>query len=961
MWVHQMTRPLTGSAVLAIALFILIGMVIGVGVLALSGDDSPVNQSSSGTFTLDAETHTITDPNDPGFNACYVVGQESARDYLQLVNSTDASTVTIGAVSPGVPGPGSQITSMSFQPGTAVLFGVDRGAQLGTLDLDTGEFTASPSSFGIADGPQGAYLLNNVDGIEFDPFDGTLYAVHSRPNNLDLLFKVDPATGERIAHAFGPDQDYIVIQDTAGAPGNDDIDAIAISPDDGELYGMARRPGASDNLISINLTTGASTLIGPVGVNNLEGMSFDMDGNLYATSTSAGGSGAGNTLYALDIDTGLATLIGHLDLSKYEAIACGMGGPSALSADLGIDKTANRSAVPQGDHVSFDVTVTNHGPDDTDNVEVEDTLPEGLTYVSSTTTQGTYDHTTGSWSVGALANQSSATLTIIAEATGEVGSSQVNTANITASDVDDPNPGNDSAFAVVTITDIDQADLSLTKVVDDLVPPPGGTLNYTISVTNIGPQDATGVTVEDDFPEGLNILDQMASHGSYNVSTGIWEIGDLPVDDTATLVLTAEVTASAGTTLTNTAEIIESQPEDPTLDDRFGNATVTVTAADLAVTKTVSDENPTVGDIVDFTMTVENLGPSTATNIVAVDELPDGLEYVDHEVSQIVYDPESGIWTVGDLPTGMNATLTIQAIVSTSDEVENTVEITLSDQYDPDLSNNIATVVVTPTAVEEAADLSITKTVDETEPVFGETVTFTLTVTNHGPDDATNVTAIDTLPEGLTFVDATPSGDYDAETGIWTIGSLAVDETVTLTIQAEVATLESVENIAAIHSSDQLDPNLDNNTDSVVLNPVETCIGGFELLKMHVDGPVQYGDRVHVLYGIENICETDTQEVQLLVNGVVVDSNVHTLDQFERIGMGDHVGDRVWLVWSDAVSSEDGWVTFEVRTNDSSLNETLQVFGTGDREYRDGDRPIDDDRRERSRSDTDTPQATTRP
>lgn len=647
----MVNRGLT-SVFLAISVFIFFGLLLGAGVLALGGDTYVSSDSNDLSTTDEVETSMITDPSAAGFNACYVVGQEAARDYLQLLNVTDATTETIGPVSPDIPGPGEQITDMAFQPGTATLFAVADGEQLGTLDLDTGEFTALPSSFGIADGPAGAYLLNNVDGLTFDPIDGTLYAVHARPNNLDLLFKVDPSTGERVEHGFGPGTDYVMIQDTEGAPGNDDIDALAIDPTDGQMYAMANRPGASDNLIAVDKVTGDTTFVGPVGVNNLEGMSFHMDGTLYATSTSAGGSGAGNSLYSLDTETGEATLIGHLDLSKYEAIACGLGGPGEESADLELDKVANRTAVPQGEHVSFDVTITNLGQDDTTNVSVEDVLPDGLTYVSNTTTQGTYDHTTGQWTVGSLANQSAATLTLVTEATGEVGSYQNNTANITASDVDDPNPGNDQASATVIITEVNQADLSLTKVVDDLAPAPGGTVNYTISVSNIGPQNATNVTVFDEFPEGLEITDWVVSHGSYNATTGNWSIGELDVNTTATLVLTANVTVEAETTLTNTAEITWSEPDDPTLDDRFGNATVTVTAADLAVSKTVSDETPTVGDTVEFTMVVENLGPSTATGVVAVDELPEGLSYIDHDVDQIVYDNETGIWTVGDLPSG---------------------------------------------------------------------------------------------------------------------------------------------------------------------------------------------------------------------------------------------------------------------------------------------------------------------
>ena len=82
-----------------------------------------------------------------------------------------------------------------------------------------------------------------------------------------------------------------------------------------------------------------------------------------------------------------------------------------------------------------------------------------------------------------------------------------------------------------------------------------------------------------------------------------------------------------------------------------------------------------------------------------------------------------------------------------------------------------------------ATDLAITKIVDNGTPDEGDTVTFTVTVTNNGPAQATNVSIDDVLPADLTAGTITPSqGCFTAPT--WTIGTLANGVSATLTIQA---------------------------------------------------------------------------------------------------------------------------------------------------------------------------------
>lgn len=233
--------------------------------------------------------------------------------------------------------------------------------------------------------------------------------------------------------------------------------------------------------------------------------------------------------------------------------------------------------------------------------------------------------------------------------------------------------------------------------------------------------------------------------------------------------------------------------------------------ADISLTKTVDNPTPSALDNVVYTVTVTNDGPDDGTGLEVTDQLPAGLVYVSDD-SGGTYDPGTGLWQVGTLAANASTALNITAQVQFAGPYDNVAELTAANELDPDSTpgNNDPTeddqdnALITPTTF---ADLSLTKTVDNAEPLIGDNVTFTLTLTNDGPLDATGVSVEDLLPSGLQYVSDVPSvGAYDAGTGLWTVGALANGASATLAITAQVLPSGDYGNTAQVETSDFPDP-----------------------------------------------------------------------------------------------------------------------------------------------------------
>jgi uncharacterized repeat protein (TIGR01451 family)/CSLREA domain-containing protein len=487
-------------------------------------------------------------------------------------------------------------------------------------------------------------------------------------------------------------------------------------------------------------------------------------------------------------------------------------------ADVNITKTDGLTEATPGTSHTYTVTVTNPGNHQVDDAAVADTLPAaltGATWSCAAVGGAVCDQLSGAGDLATtvdLAPGSSVVITIEGTIDPSARGAMSNTATVAlaAGLLEDPNPADNTATDDTTL--VPSIDLSLTKT-DDVDPVIAGTpLVYTLEVSNAGPSDATGVEVTDTLPAGVTFAS--ASPGCVEAAGVVTcTVGDLAAGATTTLVVSVDVDADTRGQLSNTAGVTAVETDSDPGNDSDTETTDVEASADLELTKT-APVSVNRGDTFDVTLTVANLGQSDAFGAVLDDPTPQGL------VFESATSPcDAGFpCDLGTVDAGASLTITVSLTIPADydgpDPITNTASVS-SDTADPEADNNLAT---TTTAVDRTpeADLEIAKSGPPTVAP-GSDITWSMTVTNLGPDAATAAELADTLPAGLVFVSASAGCAESGGVVTCALGDLAADESatveITATVPSDYAGADPIDNTASV-SSTVTDPDDTNDSDT---------------------------------------------------------------------------------------------------------------------------------------------------
>lgn len=181
--------------------------------------------------------------------------------------------------------------------------------------------------------------------------------------------------------------------------------------------------------------------------------------------------------------------------------------------DLGITKDDGLATAVSGTPITYVLTVTNYGPEAVGDVFIWDPPPVELLNPYFSTTNGSFDPGTGSWVFGSPLLQGQSVVLTLSGTIDPLATGTLSNDAIVGPPVGmvDPTPGNDMANDITVLTS--ETDLEILKS-DDVDPiEVGNTLTYTLTVTNHGPSEATGVTVTDDLDPALDFLSAVPTQG----------------------------------------------------------------------------------------------------------------------------------------------------------------------------------------------------------------------------------------------------------------------------------------------------------------------------------------------------------------------------------------------------------------------------------------------------------------
>lgn len=459
------------------------------------------------------------------------------------------------------------------------------------------------------------------------------------------------------------------------------------------------------------------------------------------------------------------------------------------SADLAVEILVNDTNPKFNSLVKWTLRVTNNGPDEATGVVVCDLLSKDLIYLSST---GNYDVKSGLWNIETLESGKSVSIDIVTlvNKTGKIA----NDASVSGKEYDwnlSNNYDNNSIAVDVC------ADLAIKKLVNDTNPKFNSLVEWTLRVTNNGPDTATGVVVCDILPEGLISIDK-----SFN---GTWNVGKLFNNQTKELTIICLVNKTGK--LVNIADIAGNE-YDCNLTNNIVNKSIEVAqSADLFVKKYVNNTSPDFGEIIKWSVVVSNNGPDIATNVQVNDLLDDGLIFVKSSSTKGNYDVKSGIWTIDSLAPETDETLNIYCKVNKIGKILNFVSVN-STQYDWNESNNHDNESVDAVKI---ADLSVIKLINNSNPNYNDLIKWTIFVSNNGPNMATGVIVNDLLPKSVEYISSYLSkGFYNPVNGIWDVGNLNAGEKLQLNIVSKIVKTGDITNVVNVKGNEK-DSNLTNN------------------------------------------------------------------------------------------------------------------------------------------------------
>jgi uncharacterized repeat protein (TIGR01451 family) len=605
-----------------------------------------------------------------------------------------------------------------------------------------------------------------------------------------------------------------------------------------------------------------------------------------------------------------------------------------LCADIDVEKTADAPSVNAGEQIGFSVTITNLGEGDATGLVFTDTLPGGPGIDWSIESSDTGWSITGTapnqslvYSPTTLAAGASSTVHVVSDTTADSCGVYDNTASVTT--------GNDGEDEASASTEVLCADIDVEKDADAASVNAGDQIGFTVTLSNSGEGDATGLAFSDELPGGPGIDWSIESgdagwsiSGSAPNQQLVYSPTTLDAGASSTVHVVSDTTADSCGVYDNTASVTTGNDGEDE-----ASASTEVLCGEINVEKVADDAEVVAGNQIGFTVSLTNSGEGDLTGLDFSDELPGGPG-----ISWSIESGDAGWSITGSAPNQelVYSPTTLDAGITTSVHIVSDTTFDSCGVYD-----NTATVTTGNDGEDEASDstgvrcpeIDLDKSHNDPDSIVGkgQTVTYTLDV-NVVEGPVTNAVVTDELPVGQTYVVGSQSSNpaatsflvsADGRTLTWTYASLGdagavitynvtIDANAPIGAQVNVAEV-CVSEVPECESDDALVsvPNLTIDK-AYVGNTGGTAVNGTGIAK--VGDTLTYTLAYDLTGGpVHNAVITDT-----LPNGLayVVDSASKSAP-FTNVNY--NAATRT-LTWTALVVSTDGSVNYKVTVLDGSFN-----------------------------------------
>ncbi|WP_296881330.1 DUF11 domain-containing protein, partial [uncultured Methanobrevibacter sp.] len=431
--------------------------------------------------------------------------------------------------------------------------------------------------------------------------------------------------------------------------------------------------------------------------------------------------------------------------------------------NLTVVKVADSDDATIGDVITFTITVTNNGPSKATNIRVVDILDDGFELVS-----------------GELVNvidslDSGKSVDVVITVRTKANGTHMNVVNVSCAENDTVVSANDSVHVYNTDLKINKTAAVTNVSVNDIV-------NFTIVVKNHGKSNATGIVITDVLDDAFEFV---GANGTFtrDGQTIVWTVPRIASEGVYEVVVS--VRALTNGTFENIAHVNCSE------EGTVKNSTSTVTVdpvVNLTVVKTANSSEVKLGDEIIFTINVTNHGPSTATNVVVEDVLPDGFELISGDTKVVIDSLKSGESKV--------ITITVKAI--NTGNITNVVYVSANEsahtgENTTDVVSNVTVLVTNP-------QMSVNKTANDKYVYAGNKTSFTITITNTGDTVLDNITLEEYIPEGLIYDSFIGSNWTNEGTKFLYNGSLGVGDSIELIIVVNTTKSGNFETVSTVNS-----------------------------------------------------------------------------------------------------------------------------------------------------------------